>query len=103
MSADQHRWHATPVDGNMSNAMALPLCVGAVPPMQSPAHTQPLAEDSLVDVDEQPLRVTARRHRVHCNPLHTPTHLLRVATAAMPVLHDTMRTPLRVPELKLLT
>ena len=99
----QHRWHATPVDGNMSNAMPPLLCVDDAPLMHSLAHIQPLAGGSLVVVGEQLERVTARRHQVHCLPLHTPTHLLRVVTATMPVMHKPMQTPLQALELILLT
>jgi len=100
--ADQHRWHAMPVDGNISNAMLLLPCVGAVQPTHSPALTQPLAEVSVVVVGGQLLRLTARRRPVHCPLLHSPTHLLRVATAMMPVMNEPMRTPLQVLELTLL-
>lgn len=81
--------------------MLLLPCVGAVPLMHSPALTQPLVEASVVVVGEQLPQATARQ--LHCLPLHTPTHLPRVVTAAMPVIHELMRTPLQVLELKLLT
>lgn len=103
MGADPHRWHAMLVDGNISNATRLLQCASAVPPMHSPAHTQPLAEGSVVAGSEQLLRVMARRRQVQCAPLRTPTHLLRVVMAAMMAMHELMRIPLQVLELKLLT
>ena len=59
-------------------------------------------EGWVVVVGEQLLQ-TARRRQVHCLLLHNPTHLLRVATATMPVIYEPMQTPLQVPGLKLLT
>ena len=103
MGADPHRWHAMLVDGNISNATRLPQCASAVPPMHSPAHTQPLDEGSVVAGSEQLLRVMAHRRQVHSAPLRTPTHLLRVGMVAMKTMHEPMQIPLQVLELKLLT
>lgn len=92
-----------PADGNISNAMLPPQCVGVVPLMHSPALTQPLAEVLVVVAGEQLLRVMGHRHQVHYHPLRTHTHLLRIATARMPVKYELMRIHLQTLELMLLT